>query len=170
MNRMKTVLFVFFGIILLVVICFFIERSKATLLNNPDLDGDGMTDPNVVLSFHFQRGGGDLGASYSLTLENGKLTVEKCEGNGYKTKSKSYTVPNETVGKIQEILAGADIRCYGNDFPKSDLTVLDGETSYVSVVFADGVKVSFDSGLEVPEGGWKAIYEVVELLENIADK
>lgn len=134
------------------------------------LDGDGMINPYAIQSFTYQRGGGELGASYVLYLENDKLTVERCEGNGSKTVKKTYTVPSDVFENIMNILGAAGVRQFGNDLPRREEFALDAETTSVSVYYLDGASVSFDSDRKVPDGGWKAVNEVVELLENIADK
>lgn len=165
----KMVYCIIAAVVVLACICILIVRGLS-MNNNNVLDGDGMINPMAIDSFTYRRGGGSLGADYALVLQGNSLSVEKCEGNGGKTYKKSFTVPPEVIENIMSIIYDSEMRLWGSDFERSDLFVLDGETTSVTVSFSDGRSVSFDSDLIIPEGGWDTVNEVVHLLENIADK
>lgn len=137
---------------------------------NSVMDGDGMINPDAISIFSYQRSGGSLGASYRIFTEDDQMTVESCDGNGYKTYKKTYTLPPQIIQEMQSIISKSDMRNWDRNFAEKEIFAYDAETTSVSVYFADGASVTFNSGLEIPEGGWEAVDEVVNLLGKIADK
>lgn len=134
------------------------------------MDGDGMINPSAISTFRFSRDSSEMNSHYILTLEDEKLTVEDCAGNGYKTVTKTYTTTHELQLQMEEIIYEVGMRRWAQPLPFSEIQMLDGETTSVTVIFADETTISFSSERDVPEGGWEAVYKVVELMEEVIDK
>ena len=169
MKKMKWLIVIIAVIAVIVLAGAGIVIGMGRVRNNQVMDGDGMINPKAIDSFYYYRGGGELNAYYSILLENTKLTVESSEGNGCKTYKDNYTVPYEVIDEIQDVIMDSGMRQW-KELPQKDIIAMDGETTSVTVNFTDGGSVYFYSDLEVPDGGWDAVREVVKILENIADK
>lgn len=132
------------------------------------MDGDGMVNPYAVSTFSYYRGGGMENEHYRVTLEQDELTVETRIGE--KTKRKKYRVPDDTLRKIENTLYDSGMKEWKGDFPDSEYFALDEDTTSISIDYADGTHIEFESTQEVPDEGWSAVKETMRLLEAIADK
>jgi len=155
-------------VVVLAIIGIFVV--KAILKKRDGGSPKNSIDETAVTSFVYYRGGGELGAFNDLALEGNRLTVKQCEGNGSKTYTKNYTVPPDFLEEIQKVIEKSGMKNWKGDFERSDLFVLDGETTSVQISFGDGTTISFDSDLVVPDEGWEAVNKVRSILERIADK
>lgn len=156
-------------IIVLVGISLLVARNRNE--HNSKLpDGDGEVNSTAIDEFTYKCGGGSLNAHYALILKGDSLSVERCEGNGSKTRKKNYTVPPEMINDITDIIFKSGMRDWEGSFERSELFALDAETTSVAVSFTDDRFVSFNSDLIIPDGGWEAVNEVVRMFESIADK
>lgn len=137
--------------------------------NNQEIhcyDDGGMIAPGAISSISFRQRGGELGAYCNVFFESGKVTIERCDGNGCKAKKETHSVPLEEVTKIQDIIADAEIRQLKGDLPQNEMMALDGEIASIEIKFSDETKVSFDSTLDVPVECFEAVYKVVEILKR----
>lgn len=132
------------------------------------LDGDGMINPTAVSKFSYYCGGGMENGHYRVTLEADELTVERRTGE--KTARKKYTVPDETIAEIENVLFASGMKEWRGEFPTSEYFALDADTVSVSIDYYDGAHISFNSNQEVPGEGWDSVNETMRLLEAIADK
>lgn len=160
MKKMSIAIVVVVVIILLVVIVPFKKNNK---FDSYVMDGDGMINPRAINSFSYNRGGGELGAYFSLYLNDTELLIMQSEGNGSRESKKKTKISYEDIDAIQDIIGDAGIRNWG-ELPASDMFALDEEVTSVSIGFSDGTHVQFDSNKIVPDGGWPAINSIVDIL------
>ncbi len=169
MDKMKVLFTVLIVVIVLISIIPVASRLKGNPVSHDSGNGNFAAAQGITV-FNYYRGGGELGAIYNLCLEKDSLTVTQSEGNGARTYKKTYTIPPEMTENIQRIVDDAKLEEIDDDFPESDLRVLDAETVSVSISFADGAHISFNSGKIVPETVWEAVDAIKRMLESVADK
>lgn len=169
MKKLKWILILLAAVILALILWFVLKPGDGGVIGGGGMimDGDGMINPAAIESISYRRGGGMLGAFYNVSLEDDRLTIESCEGNGMKTVKKTRTISPEDIGKIEDIIYDSGMRDWGV-LPKNDMIALDAETTSVTVYYCDGASVSFGSDDVLPEGGWDAVGEVIALLEASA--
>ena len=111
----------------------------------------------------YSYGGGELGDSYTLTLSEGKIIEESCEGNGAKTHKRTARADQGVYDEI-EVIAGEYEMKNWHDLPQSEEFALDAPTAFFSIDFADGTWISLDSGDIPPQDGWNGVNRIRELL------
>lgn len=166
MKKMKLILII--AAVITVLCCILLWVRHGISDHGGVLDGDGMVNPYAVSTFSYYRGGGMENEHYRVTLEQDELTVETRIGE--KTKRKKYRVPDDTLRKIENTLYDSGMKEWNGDFPDSEYFALDEDTTSISIDYADGTHIEFESTQEVPDEGWSAVKETMRLLEAIADK
>ena len=162
MKKMKTLVIVVVGILAALLIAFFALRSWT---KSQIMDGDGMIKEPYTTYVYYSYGGGELGDSYTISLEDYKIEIRSCEGNGYPTETKSCEVDSEVYYLIDNIVYEYEMQKWGK-LPKSEEFALDAPSTSLNIGLRNGDDISVSSYDEVPEGGWEAVREIVELLET----
>ena len=166
MKKMKWILIVAAAIIVPGIV--FLVVRPGTESPGAVLDGDGMINPAAICTFSYYRGGGMENGHYRVTLQDSELTVERRIGE--KTTRKNYTVPDDTISRIESVFYDSGMKKWQGNFPESEFIALDADTVSVVIDYYDGAHIQFDSNKEVPDEGWEAVNETMHLLEAIADK
>lgn len=129
------------------------------------MDGPGMEYEPEIRSVSYCHGGSSAGELYRIDLCESAFTVTECPAAGCSTSERSYDVGADIYAELADIAERYDVRSW-TDLPDARIQALDGSVTSISIWFSDGTAVYASSGNELPEGGWDAINEMVEVFET----
>ena len=128
----------------------------------------GMLNESEIVSLEYYHGGSAVGNLYSIYLHGNSFTVKECPGNGYKTTEKKYKADKAFYQSLENIISEYDMKSW-TDLPRSELIMIDGSETSLSVDFKDGSRIRAGSSQELPENGWEGIRKITELFNSITD-
>ena len=148
-----------------VIICTLVKRH----IENSIQDGPDMANNAAFESVTYWKGGGEFGATYEITFDGSKVKVSDCMGNGYSTEDKSYDVDSYALcSELEGIIRDNDMMSW-TDLKAGEIDALDGEYSEVTIEGADGTLIYISSNYELPDGGYAAMRQIREAMENAID-
>jgi len=132
---------------------------------NNIMDGPGMVYEPDIVSLSYYHGGSSLGDLYRIDLKGDSFSVAICEGNGYKTKEKTYDIGASIYHQLDNVIETYHIKSWTN-LEKSEIVELDGSATYLYIEFNDGLKIELHNDDQWPTGASKAINEIVTVFES----
>ncbi len=171
MKNMKTVIIIALVVALVSAVAVGVWYFK-TRFYVPDKNGMVFSQTDTITSCRYESGGGmngELTQAQIFLKDNGEVWLKYHYrypvGTDKEDVTTEYQIDAKAIEDIREICNEYGVLCWGK-LKRSDIEVLDGATDEIALTFSDKQYYSFNTGLELPDGGEKIFDEILETIKQ----
>lgn len=170
MKNMKPVIIIALVVALISAVAVGVWYFK-TRFYVPDKNGMVFSQTDTITSCRYESGGGmngELTQAQIFLKDNGEVWLKYHYrypvGTDKEDVTTEYQIDAKAIEDIREICNEYGVLCWGK-LKRSDIEVLDGATDEIALTFSDKQYYSFNTGLELPDGGEKIFDEIFETMK-----
>ena len=171
MNKMKTVIIILSAVTLVVAVAVGIWYHK-TKFYVPDKNGMLYSLTDTITSCQYESGGsmnGELTEAEIYSKDNGEVWLKYHYrypvGSDKEDINLEYQIDSKAFEDIRGVCKKYGVLGWGN-LKRSDILVLDGATDKIALKYSGREYYSFNTGLELPEGGEKIFNEIFNIIKQ----
>ena len=138
----------------------------------PDKDGMEFSLTDTIYSCYYESGGGmngELTEACIFIKDNDEVWFEYHYRYPVDFDKEDinleYQIDSKAIDDIRDICKKYGVLGWGK-LKRSDIVVLDGATDVISLKYSDKEYYSFNTGLELPEGGEKIFDEILQTINK----
>ncbi len=171
MNKMKVVIIIISVVALVAAAVAGVWYYKTKFYA---LDKNGMVFSltDTITSCRYESGGGmngELTQAQIFLKDNGEVWLKYHYrypvGTDKEDVTTEYQIDSKAIDDIRDVCKKYGVLGWGN-LKRSDVVVLDGATDEIALNYSDKEYYSFNTGLELPEGGEKIFDEITEIIKQ----
>ncbi len=171
MKNMKPVIIIVLVVALISAVVAGVWYFK-TRFYVPDKNGMVFSLTDTITSCRYESGGGmngELTQARIFLKDNGEVWLKYHYrypvGTDKEDVTTEYQIDAKAIEDIRETCNEYGVLCWGK-LKRSDIEVLDGATDKIALTFSDKQYYSFNTGLELPDGGEKIFDEILETIKQ----
>ncbi len=171
MSRIKTAVIIIVIIALVAVIAAGVWYYK-TKFYVPDKNGMVFSLTDTITSCRYESGGGmngELTQAQIFLKDNGEVWLKYHYrypvGTDKEDVTTEYQIDAKAIEDIREICNEYGVLRWGK-LKRSKTVILDGATDKIALTFSEKEYYSFNTGLELPDGGEKIFDEILEIIKQ----
>ena len=171
MSRMKTGVIIIVIVALVAVIAAGVWYYK-TKFYVPDKNGMMFSLTDTITSCRYESGGGmngELTQAQIFLKDNGEVWLKYHYrypvGTDKEDVTTEYQIDAKAIEDIREICNKYGVLRWGK-LKRSKTVILDGATDKIALTFSEKEYYSFNTGLELPDGGEKIFDEILEIIKQ----
>lgn len=138
----------------------------------PDKNGMVYSLTDTINSCRYESGGsmnGELTEARIFIKDNDKVWLEYHYrypiGTDKEDINLEYQIDSKAIDDIRDVCKKYGVLGWGN-LKRSDIVVLDGATDEIALTFSEKEYYSFNTGLELPDGGEKIFDEILQTINK----
>ncbi len=171
MNKMKAVIIIVSVVALISAVAAGVWYYK-TKFYVPDKNGMVFSMTDTISSCRYESGGGmngELTHAQIFLKDNGEVWLKYHYrypvGTDKEDVTTEYQIDAKAIEDIREICNEYGVLRWGK-LKRSKTVILDGATDKIALTFSEKEYYSFNTGLELPDGGEKIFDEILEIIKQ----
>ena len=171
MNKIKAVIIIISVVVLISAVATGVWYYK-TKFYVPDKNGMVFSLTDTITSCRYESGGGmngELTQAQIFLKDNGEVWLKYHYrypvGTDKEDVTTEYQIDAKAIEDIREICNEYGVLRWGK-LKRSKTVILDGATDKIALTFSEKEYYSFNTGLELPDGGEKIFDEILEIIKQ----
>lgn len=171
MNKIKAVIIIISVVVLISAVAAGVWYYK-TKFYVPDKNGMVFSLTDTITSCRYESGGGmngELTQAQIFLKDNGEVWLKYRYrypvGTDKEDVTTEYQIDAKAIEDIREICNEYGVLRWGK-LKRSKTVILDGATDKIALTFSEKEYYSFNTGLELPDGGEKIFDEILEIIKQ----